>query len=763
MEEKRRNTVGVLLDNHLYTGMSPTMFYLPIIRGVQTAAREQGVNLLVACGVLHGSGSDRFHPAWPEQQSEVDFVPVGPWNTDGLLVFSPLRSDERIQYIRRLQEDHFPVLFIGSGSGSPTIMVDNEDGIRQILMHLVGHGHRDIAFIAGDPQDPGDSLSRIGAYRRGVKELNLGDDQRLLEFGLHSDEGAYNAVKRMLSSGVKFTAVMCSNDQSAKGVMRALGEAKLRIPWDVAVTGFDDQPEALVQIPPLTSIHYPLFETGYRALLLIRRRIEEGPNALAETARVSTRLIARESCGCFPAIVGSATVRDGAPFQDAGQDPAARKENVVQAMVDVLQAESPLVNPAENRMLCNQLVEGFLQSLQDGDLSHFRVALIQILQRIERMDDDAHSWQAAISVLRLGTRAVRREETGPIDAQRGEDLLHQARTLLSESTRRRYMRLQLLQTYRDEALGRLTVRLLSSLEESQIYGTLEENLPQVGVRSARIAFFENREGDPIAGSLIYAQGKNNPPLRFESRQFPPPGLYPEDEPFSLAILPLFFQDENLGYVAFDGENLEPLAMVVVQLASAIKSAELHNKVLELSLTDHLTEVYNRRFFELLLENEAQRSRRYDRDLAVVMIDIDRFKDYNDLFGHPAGDEALRVVARAIGHGARRGLDVITRFGGEEFAIILPETDREGARIVAENIHGQLRSEKHLLRKLTISLGIASLRGDRLRSQELVSQADRALYQAKREGRDRAVIYEDWMVEPAHADGSTPKPAETLRP
>jgi diguanylate cyclase (GGDEF)-like protein len=451
--------------------------------------------------------------------------------------------------------------------------------------------------------------------------------------------------------------------------------------------------------------------------------------------------------------VSAAALHDNDRIGKSMSNPALRREALTQAMLEALQSESTLANPAETQLLCDQLVEGFLQSLEDGDLSHFRVSLIQVLQRIERSDDDAHAWQAAVSVLRLGTRTLRAGEPRPPGVDRAEDLLHQARTLLSESTRRRYMRLQLLQTYHDEAMGRLTARLLSSLDEDQIFNTLGEDLPQVGVRSAKAAFFEKRDDDPVAVSLVYTQGRKNPPLRFESRHFPPPGLYPENESFNLALLPMFFQDENLGYVAFDGEDLEPLATVVVQLASAIKSAQLHNKVLELSLTDGLTEVYNRRYFEILLHKELERSQRYNRDLAVVMIDIDRFKDYNDQFGHPAGDEALRVVARCISYGARRGLDVVPRYGGEEFAVILPETDREGARIVAENIHGQLRAETHFLRKLTISLGIASLRGDQLRSQELVGQADRALYQAKYQGRDRAIIFEEWMAEPMHTDGS----------
>ena len=205
----------------------------------------------------------------------------------------------------------------------------------------------------------------------------------------------------------------------------------------------------------------------------------------------------------------------------------------------------------------------------------------------------------------------------------------------------------------------------------------------------------------------------------------------------------------MGYVAFDGGNLVPLATVVRQLASAVKNAELYNQVIELSLTDGLTGVYNRRYFELLLQKEVERTQRYNRQLATIMIDIDHFKEYNDSFGHPAGDEALRRVAEDILSGARRGLDVATRYGGEEFAVILPETAPDGAWIVAENIRKKIDSDSRFLRKVSVSLGVASLTGDQLSHTILVEQADLALYQAKSQGRNRTVIFEEWMQESAH--------------
>jgi diguanylate cyclase (GGDEF)-like protein len=414
-------------------------------------------------------------------------------------------------------------------------------------------------------------------------------------------------------------------------------------------------------------------------------------------------------------------------------------------------AENPHTRGSDILPYCEMLAEGFLRSLQDGELAHFQSSLTEILQQVERMsEDNAHLWQSAVSVLRRSAYAALNEHSDAARTRRMEDLMHQARTLLSESVERRYTRLQVRRTELDESMGLLTARLISSSDEDQVYSALREDLPRVGVRSCNVVFFEPQGEDPVAESVLHPIGQDAPALRFETRRFPPPELYPAEEPFNLAILPLFFQEEKLGYVAFDGGNLDPLATLVRQLSSSIKNAQLHAKVLELSLTDGLTKVHNRRYFEILLQKETERSRRYKRDLAVIMIDIDRFKSYNDAFGHPAGDEALREIAQCIMQGARRGLDVVTRYGGEEFAIILPETDTAGAWVVAEIVRQNVARNIKFLQPTTVSLGIASLRGDQVQPQELVDEADRALYQAKQQGRNRSVVYEDWMLEAAHS-------------
>jgi diguanylate cyclase (GGDEF)-like protein len=202
----------------------------------------------------------------------------------------------------------------------------------------------------------------------------------------------------------------------------------------------------------------------------------------------------------------------------------------------------------------------------------------------------------------------------------------------------------------------------------------------------------------------------------------------------------------LGFVVFDASNLAPCASIVRQLAAAFKSARLHAQVIELSLTDSLTGLRNRRYFELFLQTEVTRSRRYGRDLSVIMIDLDHFKKYNDAFGHPAGDEALQQVAEGIRFGARRGLDIVARFGGEEFIVILPETGAKSAKEVAEKIRNSIAGLRNVKCCITVSIGVAAVQGGECNAEELIRRADRALYQAKHRGRNRVCTFEGERME-----------------
>jgi diguanylate cyclase (GGDEF)-like protein len=163
-----------------------------------------------------------------------------------------------------------------------------------------------------------------------------------------------------------------------------------------------------------------------------------------------------------------------------------------------------------------------------------------------------------------------------------------------------------------------------------------------------------------------------------------------------------------------------------------------NEELErLSTTDGLTGLANHRFLMQRLKEEGVRSNRNNREFAVLMADVDNFKEYNDSFGHPAGDEVLKKVA-AIVRDSTRTMDCAARYGGEEFVVVMPETRVTGARQVAERIRARLAAELFQGQRITLSIGIAEFPKDADVPQGVIAAADAALYQAKRAGRDRVV-------------------------
>jgi diguanylate cyclase (GGDEF)-like protein len=202
--------------------------------------------------------------------------------------------------------------------------------------------------------------------------------------------------------------------------------------------------------------------------------------------------------------------------------------------------------------------------------------------------------------------------------------------------------------------------------------------------------------------------------------------------------------DRAGGEAFDEESLELFQAIAPQLAVAIDRANLKEKAGEfeqLSVTDALTGLLNRRYIEERLLEEIKRSNRHGFPMSFMMVDVDHFKSYNDEFGHPEGDKALKLVARVIRE-TLRGADVAARFGGEEFAILLPQTTGPEAVAIAERIRINLENSDLGLRKVTASIGVASCSADLCASDILIEAADKALYAAKREGRNRVLAFEE---------------------
>jgi len=187
-----------------------------------------------------------------------------------------------------------------------------------------------------------------------------------------------------------------------------------------------------------------------------------------------------------------------------------------------------------------------------------------------------------------------------------------------------------------------------------------------------------------------------------------------------------------------------------RLDAAYQELESTNaRLKEFSFKDDVTGLYNRRFFSIRLEEEVSRYRRFNHPVSVVLLDLDSFKAVNDELGHAAGDETLRGMAEILLRHSR-GINVICRYGGDEFAILLVETSKAGARLYADRIRFVLSSSQFAhRRRITASFGIASLPEDVApTADDLIRAADEALYVAKRAGKNRVSVHEDAGVTPS---------------
>jgi diguanylate cyclase (GGDEF)-like protein len=211
---------------------------------------------------------------------------------------------------------------------------------------------------------------------------------------------------------------------------------------------------------------------------------------------------------------------------------------------------------------------------------------------------------------------------------------------------------------------------------------------------------------------------------------------------------------------YDQVDLSLLEIIAPQVALALERSEWQEKATQfqlMSITDPLTGLPNRRYLEERLAEEVNRSKRYDHNLSFLMIDIDDFKVYNDQNGHQAGDLALEMTAHAL-RIALRSADVAARYGGEEFCILLPQTSLAEARVIAERVREKIEDTNYPHARsqprgaVTISTGVSTLSKTIETAEQIIWAADRALYEAKDEGKNRICYYQETPLKVLKANG-----------
>lgn len=270
----RTHTLGVLLPD-LYGE-----FFSEVIRGIDQASQRQGYHLLIS------SARDDLEAALRSMRGRVD----------GLIVMSP---DLDAGASRRSLPESFPVVLLNcppSDAAYDSIGIANFDGAYAMVRHLAGLGHRRIALIRGAEQNF-DAAERLRGYRAALKELSLDQSHSLELAGDFSEAAGFAAAQQILGNGARPTAVFAANDGMAIGALSAFREAGVRVPEDIAMTGFDDIPMARYVDPALTSVHVDISALGERATVRLLALLCEPADRELRRETLPTTLVVRRSCG----------------------------------------------------------------------------------------------------------------------------------------------------------------------------------------------------------------------------------------------------------------------------------------------------------------------------------------------------------------------------------------------------------------------------------------------------------------------------------
>jgi len=218
---------------------------------------------------------------------------------------------------------------------------------------------------------------------------------------------------------------------------------------------------------------------------------------------------------------------------------------------------------------------------------------------------------------------------------------------------------------------------------------------------------------------------------------------------SILYVPFFAENQLRGVVMissgtpdiFSESQIENMKIIASQIAISLEKVYLYEEVQQMSITDSLTGLYVHRHFQEKLENELKRSSRYEHNLSLVIGDIDYFKKINDTYGHLAGDYILKNIALTLKN-FTKPIDTVARYGGEEFVLIFPDCDKETAFLRAEKIRKEIQKQNFKFMnfdiKVTMSMGVAAFPGDAISRRSLIDKADKMLYKAKEEGRNRVI-------------------------
>jgi signal transduction histidine kinase/DNA-binding LacI/PurR family transcriptional regulator/DNA-binding response OmpR family regulator len=547
--------------------------------GVARVCRERGANLLyIAGGQSDSTPGAMLYPLVNDRL--VDGIVS--WTG---VVTSRLNAEAARAFFARFA----PVPIVNVGwhlPGVHSLAFDQAEGMRDLLRHLIEvHGFRRIAYIMRDTGHIGFEYQYAG-YEDTLRRLGLFDPALVVD--QTSPLPLATLDERGLRPAVDYQAAVCTNDILTLAIIEELRARGLRVPQDVAVTGFHDGLEARITTPPLTTVQMPWREAGQQAaehlLALMAGRDLAGPD---RPVMIPLEVIVRQSCGCPDARTTRASAHSEA---DSSPDlniawPDAGRPLLLQAMTDAIGTRAEGLAPG----WASILLDTFLADIAAGTSgapTTFLSELNALLRQAGAAGANLNTWHDALSAMRRGLLPLLNGDA----LVAAEDLWQQGRVVIGQAAARGEAHQVWRLVGQAEALHQIEAALHVATDRAELLAALAELLPRLGIRRCFLAVYGDSGLPATSARLIFALDEHGPrPLPVAGLPFPAAELLPEDywpspRPFSLAVEALHFGDEQIGFVIFEVDPRAGFEIGTIyeglrsQISSALKSVRLYEEV-----------------------------------------------------------------------------------------------------------------------------------------------------------------------------------------
>jgi phosphoserine phosphatase RsbU/P len=567
-------TLGFLVD------ILEDGYHSAIADGVLRGAKNGGATVLCFVGGGLGSQED-----WAPQRNHI-FELASPATVDGLVILggalvNHVGNEVSARYCERYRP--MPMCSIGTSQlGMPSVLIDNEVGMRSVIEHLlVTHAYRRIAFVRG-PLANAEAELRFQVYRQVLEQHGLAVDERLVAVGNFLAEGGRAAVACLLDERrlhiADIDAIVVSNDNMAFGVLDALKERGIRVPSDVAVTGFDDVEEARYKNPGLTTVRQPLEEQGREAVRMILLALQRG--AAQDNAMLRTELVIRGSCGCNGSVERqphSSTAGISLGFEATL---VSRRQRMLPELVRA--ARGSMTHAGANWEA--RLVTAVADELR-GEKSGAAITLFEgFVQGLIERGLDIAPCHDVLDCLRQEILACLHKE--PERRAQAEDLF-QAIRLVVGRTAERLLGARRLELERwAQQLSAVGARLIGTFDVNDLKSAVTTNFPLLGIASCFVVVYDGAGIPAKYAKLVLSYDSRAERQRAATSQFATLDLLPVEiigSSYGLrnfVVAPLFFKHEIFGYLVLEFDMTQAFAYEAIRdlISAAFKGAMLVQNV-----------------------------------------------------------------------------------------------------------------------------------------------------------------------------------------